>query len=420
MELDRAAPEISPNLEESYDMLRCLYYYYFFFFLKDVSSCDMWSFPNGKAHAEESGGGLSPRLSRYERGTKWTQPTLTITNSCTQCTTHLNPTRSSRFCTRIDLILCRHVSSHGSQGHSCARQMPSSGAVELADVKRDWWCTSFPAALLDILRFPELQREGKGLSAFFALTLDPKLDVFAILCQGFKFKDFEQFPSRRCCPHPWKRWFCNPRQIHKMTQRTSLWGTKNSDKNTDDTPDTNQCRQVIHGGSNSEISSMLTNSMAAPQPKAWMLRYAEICSDMVRWVLPFWYGWNGDPMSQWWKLWKASVCFRSVSGSWCGSEAPEGPVMRAIHHDASWCIVMRVMFRVLQSSSGTPWSPSCLQDMSCLTRSGDLTVLGADLGSKLTHPDTDGHWCREHRIYGNLWHRSFGAWPRSNFYKFFG
>jgi len=72
--------------------------------------------------------------------------------------------------------------------------MPSSGAVELADVKRDWWCTSFPAALLDILRFPELQREGKGLSAFFALTLDPKLDVFAILCQGFKFKDFEQFP----------------------------------------------------------------------------------------------------------------------------------------------------------------------------------------------------------------------------------
>ena len=72
--------------------------------------------------------------------------------------------------------------------------MPSSGAVELADVKRDWWCTSFPAALLGILRFPELQREGKGLSAFFALTLDPKLDVFAILCQGFKFKDFEQFP----------------------------------------------------------------------------------------------------------------------------------------------------------------------------------------------------------------------------------
>ena len=29
MELDRAAPEISPNLEESYDMLRCIYYYFF-------------------------------------------------------------------------------------------------------------------------------------------------------------------------------------------------------------------------------------------------------------------------------------------------------------------------------------------------------------------------------------------------------
>lgn len=120
------------------------------FIFYDVSSCDMWSFSNGKAHAEESGGGLSPRLSRYERGTKWTQPTLTITNLCTQCTAHLNPTRSRGFCTRIDLILCRHFSSHGSQGHSCARQMPSSGAVELADVKRDWWCTSFPAALLDV------------------------------------------------------------------------------------------------------------------------------------------------------------------------------------------------------------------------------------------------------------------------------
>ena len=42
-------------------------------------------------------------------------------------------------------------------------------------------------------------------------------------------------------------------------------------------------------------------------------------------------------------------------------------------------------------ASGTPWSPSCPQDMSCLTRSGDLTVLGADLGSNLTHPDTDRH-----------------------------
>ena len=64
---------------------------------------------------------------------------------------------------------------------------------------------------------------------------------------------------------------------------------------------------------------------------------AQICWEMLRYgplgvaVLPFWYGWNGDPMSQWWKLWKASVCFRSVWGSWCGSEAPEGPVM---HRDA--------------------------------------------------------------------------------------
>ena len=210
------------------------YVVFIIIFSKDVSSCDMWSFPNGKAHAEESGGGLSPRLSRYERGTKWTQPTLTITNSCTQCTTHLNRTRSSRFCTRIDLILCRHFSSHGSQGHSCARQMPSSGAVELADVKRDWWCTSFPAALLDILRFPELQREGKGRVSQLS---SPWLWILNSTCLQFfakasNSKTLSSFPSRRCCPHPWKRWFCNPRQIHKMNSKWQiLWGTKNSDPN---------------------------------------------------------------------------------------------------------------------------------------------------------------------------------------------
>lgn len=87
----------------------------------------------------------------------------------------------------IVCVRCISLSCDRSQGHSCARQMPSSGAVELADVKRDWWCTSFPAALWDIFGYIEVSRcfqshlqkghakKGKGLSAF-ASTLDPKVE----------------------------------------------------------------------------------------------------------------------------------------------------------------------------------------------------------------------------------------------------
>ena len=75
--------------------------------------------------------------------------------------------------------------------------MPSSGAVELADVKRDWWCTSFPAALLDILRFEpstkETAKRRKGKEREGSLSF-LCLDVFASLGRGFKFKDFEHFP----------------------------------------------------------------------------------------------------------------------------------------------------------------------------------------------------------------------------------
>ncbi|CAJ1424341.1 unnamed protein product, partial [Effrenium voratum] len=56
------------------------------------------------------------------------------------------------------------------------------------------------------------------------------------LFPSFKFKDFEQFPI--------------PQMLSSSMEEVVLQS------------------KVIHGGSNSEISSMLTNSMAAPQPKA--------------------------------------------------------------------------------------------------------------------------------------------------------
>ena len=83
--------------------------------------------------------------------------------------------------------------------------------------------------------------------------------------------------------------------------------------------------------------------MAAPQPKAWMLRYVQMWSDVscinntiqcLRWVLVFCYG---DPMSQQCEKYEASI-----------GQAVDAAV-------------------------------KLLKDMSCLTRSGDLTVLGLDL-----------------------------------------
>lgn len=176
-------------------------------------------------------------------------------------------------------------------------------------------------------------------------------------------KTLSIFPFLRCCHHPWKRSSCNPRQGRGIFWYFSTTKSQGDSGNTalklnDDfndsasqpwkTPTTLMtlcclyvtCTcfvfspEVIHGGSNSEISAMLTNSMAAPQPKATdatsiglMAFHQDISYKIFKYLIAKYtclfvsrkYVLIGIAI-----IAIIAICNAFVPGSWCGSEAPEG------------------------------------------------------------------------------------------------